>query len=331
MNTRHDTLPTHGDTPTVRRIGLGLAALGRPAYHNLGHAQDLDGRTAREALEAHCHTMLDAAWDAGVRYVDVARSYGDGEAFLARWLRDRGHAPDRIGVGSKWGYTYVGDWRLDADVHEVKDHGLATFARQAPRSLELLGPWLRVYAIHSATLASGVLDDPGVLDALRRLRAEHAVRIGLSVTGPEQGRTIRRALAIDDGGLFSVVQATCNLLEHSVDDALAEAHARGWTVVAKETVANGRLTDRGPDPAVRAVLVAEARRLGTTADALALAWVLDRPHVDVALSGASTLAQLDANLGAARVRLDGQAREALRALAESPEAYWARRRTLPWT
>ena len=35
--------------------------------------------------------MLDAAYAAGVRYVDAARSYGRAEEFLAGWLAERGH------------------------------------------------------------------------------------------------------------------------------------------------------------------------------------------------------------------------------------------------
>ena len=70
----------------VSRIGLGLAALGRPGYITLGHAADLAGETDVEAMRAHAHAVLDAAWDAGVRYFDAARSYGLAEEFLGSWL-----------------------------------------------------------------------------------------------------------------------------------------------------------------------------------------------------------------------------------------------------
>src|SRR5881275_1822007 len=50
---------------TVSRIGLGLAALGRPGYINLGHARDLASHTGVAALEAQTHAVLDAAWAAG--------------------------------------------------------------------------------------------------------------------------------------------------------------------------------------------------------------------------------------------------------------------------
>src|SRR5436190_8716418 len=108
-------------------LGLGMAALGRPAYINLGHADDVREVRDVEALEARAHDVLDAAWDLGIRHVDAARSYGLGERFVGSWLA--GHPGRRweLTIGSKWGYTYVADWRVDVDVHEVKDHSVATF------------------------------------------------------------------------------------------------------------------------------------------------------------------------------------------------------------
>src|SRR5262245_22088215 len=91
----------------VTAIGLGLAALGRPGYLNLGHGDDLGSDRSVDALERRAHAVLDAAHDAGVRYFDAARSYGRAEDFLASWLRRRGLAPGEVTVGSKWGYTYT--------------------------------------------------------------------------------------------------------------------------------------------------------------------------------------------------------------------------------
>ena len=87
----------------VSRIGLGLAALGRPGYMTLGHAEDLGGEYAPDEMESHCHEVLDAAWDAGVRAFDAARSYGRAEEFLGSWLRRRGREPGELTVTSKWG------------------------------------------------------------------------------------------------------------------------------------------------------------------------------------------------------------------------------------
>ncbi len=138
----------------VTPIGLGLAALGRPGYITLGRAKDLGGDRSVAALERRSHEILNAAYETGIRYFDAARSYGFAERFLASWLRERGLAPNAVTVGSKWGYTYIGDWQVDALVHEVKDHSLAALRRQIAESRALLGQYLNLYQIHSARSAS---------------------------------------------------------------------------------------------------------------------------------------------------------------------------------
>jgi aryl-alcohol dehydrogenase-like predicted oxidoreductase len=317
-----------GNGPEVTRLGLGLAALGRPAYLNLGHGADLsDGRAPAE-LERQAHAVLDAAFAAGIRYFDAARSYGESERFLRAWLDARGHRRGAVVVGSKWGYRYTGGWQVDAEKHEVKDHSLAAFEEQWPLSEALLGEWLGLYQIHSATPDSGVLEDDGVLDALARLR-DRGVRVGVTVSGTSQERTARRALEVARGGaaLFASVQATWNVLEPSSGDALAEAHARGRTVIVKEALANGRLTARGDAGAAGPVATA-ARARGTTADAVALAAVLAQPWADVVLIGATTVEQLTSNLGALGVRVEaGELAE----VREEAGAYWTRRAGMRWT
>src|SRR5260370_26193313 len=109
--------------PVVAGIGMGLAALGRPAYITTGRAHDLTDRSV-PAMRARTFCVLDAAYDGGVRYVDAARSYGRAEDFLAGWLADRGHAD--VVVGSKWGYRYTGGWRLGAAQPGVQEHPPAT-------------------------------------------------------------------------------------------------------------------------------------------------------------------------------------------------------------
>src|SRR5207302_3299747 len=170
---------------SVTPIGFGLAAVGRPGYITLGRDHDLGHDRSVEALERRSHEVLSAAYDAGIRYVDAARSYGFAERFLASWLRQRALPPKRVTVGSKWGYTYVGNWQVDARVHEVKDHSLAALRRQIAESRGLLDEYLDLYQIHSATLESGVLDDHAVLSELNALRAS-GLAIGMSVSGPRQ-------------------------------------------------------------------------------------------------------------------------------------------------
>jgi len=288
----------------VSPIGLGLAALGRPAYINLGHERDLAGETEVSDLERRAQAVLDAAHAAGVRYFDAARSYGRAEEFLASWLDSRGIAPGDVMVGSKWGYVYTADWRMDADEHEVKDLSAANLRRQIQESRGLLGDHFALYQIHSATLESGVLDDGAVRDELAGLR-EHGLAIGFTVSGPRQRETIERALEV---GGFDTVQATWNLLERSAAPALAAAHAAGLGVIVKEALANGRLLEAVPDT-------------------IAIAAALAQPWADVVLSGAATVEHLQSNLRALEVDYDGSFDE----LVEDPEAYWATRSALPWT
>jgi aryl-alcohol dehydrogenase-like predicted oxidoreductase len=111
------------------RLAVGLAALGRPAYITLDHDEALEDGRSVPALRERTFEVLDAAYAAGVRPIDAARSYGLAEDFLGSWLAARPQAGDVV-VSSKWGYRYVGEWRLDLDVHEVKDHSVEAFRRQ---------------------------------------------------------------------------------------------------------------------------------------------------------------------------------------------------------
>jgi aryl-alcohol dehydrogenase-like predicted oxidoreductase len=312
-------------TPVDRsRLGVGLAALGRPAYINLGRDGVLPAGRTVDGLRAATHDVLDAAYAAGIRWVDTARSYGRAEEFLASWLADRGHAD--VTVSSKWGYAYVGGWRLDADVHEVKAHTLDRFRTQLAESRALLGDRLALYQVHSLTADSPLFDDPALLDALAALRAD-GVRVGFSTSGPAQADAVRRALDLTVAGqpLFTAVQATWNPLEPSVGRALAEAHAEGAHVLVKEALANGRLAVDAPEP-----LAAVAKRHGVGTDAVALAAALAQPWADTVLAGPAGVDQLHANLAASEVTLADADLAALADLATQPADYWKARSALPW-
>lgn len=315
----------------VSPIGLGLAALGRPGYINLGHAQDLSAGRDVAAMEIHAHAVLDAAWAAGVRYFDAARSYGRAEAFLGSWLQSRQLTPDQVTIGSKWGYTYTANWQVEAEKHEVKDHSLPVLKRQIGESRALLGDFLDLYQIHSATLDSGVLQNEGVLAELAQLKAD-GLKIGLSLSGDRQADTLYRALDIQltDGRLlFDAVQATWNLLEPSAGAALQTAHEAGLGVIVKEALANGRLTPRSQEPKMQLLRQLAAEK-GATMDALALAGVLAQPWVGVALSGAAAVDQLQANVQAITVDWDAETAVRLQSLVEPPAQYWRTRSQLAW-
>jgi len=295
----------------VTPIGFGLAAIGRPGYITLGRDHDLGSDRSVDTLERRSHQVLSAAYDTGIRYFDAARSYGFAEQFLSSWLQQRGRSPTDVTVGSKWGYTYVGNWRIDAKVHEVKDQSLAALRRQITESRALLGDFLDLYQLHSATLESRVLEDREVLAELNHLRATGLV-IGLSVSGPRQAEVIRRALTIEVDGVnpFQCVQATWNVMEPSAGPALNDAHDAGWGVIIKEALANGRLADR---------------------DRQAIAAALANPWADVVLSGAVTRDQVSSNVRALQTRLTEHELEGLEQLAEPRDPYWSERTQLNCT
>jgi aryl-alcohol dehydrogenase-like predicted oxidoreductase len=260
--------------------------------------------------------VLDAAYAAGVRWVDVARSYGLAEEFLAGWLASR--SPRDVIVSSKWGYAYVGDWRLDAAVHEQKSHTLDRFHTQWAESTALLGTHLALYQVHSLTPDSPLFEDLALQDALAAL----PVRVGFSTSGPAQAEVVRRALTLERHGVqvFTAVQSTWNILEPSAGPALAEAHASGAHVLVKEGMANGRLAVDPPEP------VADlAKSLYVGPDAIALAAALAQPWADTVLSGAAGTHQLASNLTALSI-----SKPDLPNLAEPPTEYWKHRSALPW-
>src|ERR1700716_1958987 len=325
------------------RLGIGLAALGRPGYVTLNHAGDLGGRYDPAIMELRAHAVLSAAFDAGIRYVDAARSYGRAEEFLASWLQNRAIDPAQIMVASKWGYTYTAGWSTSATQHEVKDHSLAAFKRQLAESLERLGRYLSLYQIHSVTAESKTLEDNALIDAIARLR-ERGIRAGLSVSGAGQAVAIRRSLEVRRDGerVFDSVQATWNLLERGAESALQDAHDAGMKVVVKESLANGRLSagaGRGERaegnggevfaPSLSRVREAAESR-STTVEMLALAAALARPWADVVLTGAATVGQIRANVAALEIAYDSELEQQLRSVSISSEGYWRARSSFRW-
>ena len=287
-------------------------------------------------MELHAHDVLDAAFEAGIRYVDAARSYGRAEDFLASWLRKRAIEPGEITVASKWGYTYTADWSTSATQHEVKEHSLAAYLRQLHESIERLGPYLSLYQIHSVTAESKTLEDDALIDAIARLR-ERGIRAGLTVSGAGQDVAVRKSLDVRRDGerVFDSVQATWNLLERRAESALEDAHDAGMKVVVKESLANGRLSHENRDQAdLLFPAVARIRELaksrGLTVETLALGAALARPWADVVLTGAATVGQIQSNVTALEHAYDAELEKELRSVAIDSTEYWRARSSFRW-
>ncbi|MDW7690363.1 aldo/keto reductase [Flammeovirgaceae bacterium SG7u.111] len=316
----------------VTPIGLGLASLGRPGYINLGHSQDLEENYDKQVMEQRAYAVMDEAWKLGIRYFDTARSYGAGEEFLGNWLEARGYK--NVAIGSKWGYTYTANWKIEAEAHEVKEHSLPVLQRQWDETKANLASHLDLYQIHSATLESGVLENISVLEQLAKLKNE-GVLVGLSVSGPKQPWVIEKALAVKVDGIriFDAVQATWNILETSPGEMLEQAAKEGLGVIIKEGVANGRLTGRNGDEEFKpkmAILTSLAEKYNVSVDSVVLAAIIAQPWVSTVLSGAATVAHLTSNVAALAIGLKEEDLVSLVSLKEEPEVYWAKRSTLRW-
>lgn len=317
----------------IPRIGLGTAAIGRPGYINLGHDEDFANGRDLEAMHKRTHRLLSEAYRFGVRYFDTARSYGEGERFLGQWLDDL-NSRDVIITGSKWGYTYVADWKVDVDKHEVKDHSVELLNKQWEESQANMSYFLSIYHIHSATLETGVLDNKAVLDRLYEIK-QKGILIGLSVSGAQQGEVIEKARKIKVNGeaLFESIQVTWNVFESSTSEQLKLAAEQGMGVIIKEAVANGRLTDRNKENTDQEKLkviksIAISHDVGI--DAIAMAYALAQPWNPIVLSGASTSDQLLSNLRADQVQLSISDFNSLNQLAETSTEYWDSRAALVW-
>lgn len=309
------------------RIGLGLAALGRPGYINLGHQIDLLGDYDVENMEQRTHQMLDLAFEKGINYFDTAQSYGKAESFLGNWLQQN---PNKsVAVGSKWGYYYTANWKIDAEAHEIKDHSLDRFLNQWPESKQRLSPALKLYQVHSATFESGILKNNAVLNELAKIKAE-GYTVGLSLSGTQQSEVLDEALSIkiDGQALFGSVQATYNIFEQSAKESLEKAYDNGLEIIIKEGLANGRLTARYDHLPSIITEIAHNHQVGE--DAIALAYILQKEFPAIVLSGASTPEHLLSNLKASTIYLEQKEMKALDQLKRTPAEYWSERKSMDW-
>lgn len=314
----------------ISQIGLGTAAIGRPVYINI--RQKAFAFESKEILEANGKQVLDKAYDLGIRYFDTAPGYGMAEKLLIDWLK--GKPDSNISIATKWGYTYVADFKADAKKHEVKEHSLDKLNEQWEDS-QLLLPKLNVYQIHSATLETGVLKNNAILRRLASLKSEYGLEIGLSTTGANQLEVLKMALDVEIDGeqLFDLFQVTYNIFDQSLAALSKQMLKQKKKLVIKEALANGRIFQNESYANYSAAYkllsqLAEEYRVGT--DAIALRFCLDSIPVFKVLSGASTEAQLIDNLKANNFTLKSEEVESLKDLAIAPDQYWQERKELLW-
>ncbi|MCH5598915.1 aldo/keto reductase [Niabella ginsengisoli] len=313
------------------KIGLGLAALGRPEYINIGKTRASD--KTEIAFKENAFKVLDAAYKAGVRYFDTAPSYGKGEQFLYEWSVNK--ADKDIVLGTKWGYTYIANWEIGfSGNHEIKEHSISKLSEQWRFSKKLL-PLLKIYQIHSATLESGVLENDEVLNYLAELKEQFNLKIGITTSGFNQSDIIKKAVSIkiDAKPLFDSFQITYNILENSTHQILKQLIADHKTVIVKEALANGRIFPNKEYVHYQNLykdltVLAGKYKVGT--DAIALRFCMDYLHPETVLSGASSVHQLQENLKANRFKLSEEELNTLKIHSVSSVDYWNERSQLEW-
>jgi aryl-alcohol dehydrogenase-like predicted oxidoreductase len=293
------------DGRRVSRIGLGTWQFGSREW---GYGRDFD--------EADCAAMVRRAVQLGITLIDTAEVYGGGssERILGRALQP----DDEVWLATK----YMPFLPLP---HVIVGH--------ASRSLERLGrSRVALYQMHWPNPAvpmrpqfagmrrvhdAGLTDHLGVSNhSLRRWRAAEKV----------VGRPILSN------------QVRYNLLDRGAErDLIPFAAAEGRLIMAYSPLAQGALSGRytraNPPPGVRRVnglftpenldrarpvvdaLRDIAHHHGASPSQVALAYVIAQPRV-VAIPGAKSVAQVEANASAADIELSAAEQQHLRTTAE---------------
>lgn len=312
------------------KLGLGTAALGRPQYINI--RQENTKYSTLEAFRKHSFSILEEAYNLGIRYFDTAPGYGFAEKLVLEWLQTKNDAS--IEIGTKWGYTYTANFDANATIHEVKEHSFSKLNEQWNFSKQLL-PHLKVYQIHSATLETGVLENKEVLKKLAFLKKEHNLKIGLTTTGENQVEVIKKAMnmLVDGKQIFDIFQVTYNFLDQSLLEVSKDLIRQNKSIVIKEALANGRVFRNQHYKhydKMYTILEDLSKKYTVGIDAITLKYCTQTIPKSIVLSGASNVTQLKENLKMTSFYLATDEIKLLDSFKVNSEFYWAERKKLQW-
>jgi pyridoxine 4-dehydrogenase len=257
-------------TGAVNRLGYGTMQLPGPGVW--GPPTDPDTAVA----------VLRRAAELGVELFDTADSYGP--AVAEELLRRALHPYSGLTVATKAGLlrTGPGKWHPCGRPEYLR--------QQCELSLHRLGvDRIDLFQLHRIDPTVPADEQFGLLAALQ---AEGKVAaVGLSEVGVAEIEAARSVVDV------VAVQNRYNLLDRGSDEELRYCTEQGIGFIPWFPVASGRLAEPGGP-------VAEiADQLGVTAPQVALAWLLQRSSVMLPIPGTSSLAHLEENMQAARVRL----------------------------
>ncbi len=303
-STRYDTI----EYRRSGRSGLRLPAISLGLWHNFGGHHPLDVQ----------RRILLAAFDMGITHYDLANNYGPppGSAetnFGGIFARDLRPYRDEIIVSTKAGYYMhpgpYGEWGSRKYLLSSLD-----------RSLERMGlDYVDVFYHHRPDPDTPIEESMMALD--QAVRSGKALYAGISNYGPEDTRTAA-AILEDLGTPLLIHQFKYSMYERTAEEGLLDAlDDVGAGSIVFSPLAQGMLTDRylGGVPEGSRVTHSQflserqitetylerthalneiARERGQSLAQLALQWVLRGGRVTSALVGASSVAQLRANVEA---------------------------------
>jgi L-glyceraldehyde 3-phosphate reductase len=311
---RYDRMPYR----RCGRSGLQLPAISLGLWWNFGHDRPLETSRA----------IARRAFDLGITHFDLANNYGppygSAEENFGRLLeQDLRAYRDELVISTKAGYDMwpgpYGEWGSRKYLLASLDQSLARLGVD----------YVDIFYSHRFDPDTPLEETMGALDSA--VRAGKALYAGISSYSPERTREaadILRRL----GTPLLIHQPSYSMLNRWVEGGLLDVLGdEGVGCIAFSPLAQGMLTDRylsgipadsraaqgkSLDPEllsdaslahVRA-LNEIARSRGQSLAQMALAWALRDERVTSVLIGASSVAQLDANLDAVE-RLDFSAEE----------------------
>jgi L-glyceraldehyde 3-phosphate reductase len=311
MDDRYEPVAGRYDDMRYRRCGrsgLELPAVSLGLWHNFGHDRPLDTSAA----------IVRRAFDLGITHFDLANNYGPpygaAEENFGRLLR-RDLAPfrDELIISTKAGWDM---WPGPYGDRGSRKYLLASL----DQSLNRLGlDYVDIFYSHRFDPDTPLEETMGALESA--VRAGKALYVGISSYSPQDTR--RAAAILRDMGVRPLIhQPSYSLLNRWIEPELLDTLGdEGIGCITFSPLAQGMLTDRylnGIPPDSRAsrdtslspdlltdqamakvrALNEIAQRRGQTLAQMALAWTLRDGRVTSTLVGASSVAQLEDNVGA---------------------------------
>ncbi len=294
------------------------------------------GWTADESVS---FAVLDAAFEAGINFIDTADIYsrwapgnpgGVAETILGRWLKAHPGRREQVVLGTKVRGP-MGDGPNDAGLSRIH------IVSSVEASLRRLGTdTIDLYQTHWPDDETPIEETLHALDSLVR---RGIVRY-LGCSNYPASKLVQAIWTSGRLGLarFDSLQPHYNLMHRSEFERELEAvsHEYGLGVIPYSPLAGGFLTgkyspqepipaeSRGASsrriqgyirsemgPRVLDALSKVGKERGRSASQVALGWLLTRPSVTSPIIGPRSVEQLADNLGAVALRLDDQERRAL--------------------